>query len=211
MPRAYLTEIRLNTRSNAVRADLQGGGRGFHHRLTRLAPPETATEDARLLWRLDTFRNGLRLLVQTPQEPDLGDLPDNYGTTRTHVLDRHLERLAQGQQVRYRLAANAVRWATDEVTGLPLKNRIPCKGEEIPHWFHRRVPDHGLAPDTLTAFQLPPVTGTRENKPGLRLALTRYDGIATITNPDALRTALLNGIGRGRAFGAGLLTVAPVT
>ncbi|MEC3996152.1 type I-E CRISPR-associated protein Cas6/Cse3/CasE [Actinacidiphila sp. DG2A-62] len=210
MALAYLTEIRLNTRAREVRADLKNGGRGFHHRTARLAPPETATADARLLWRLDTFRNGLRLLVQTPQEPDLSTLPDTYGTARTHPLDRHLERLTQGQRVRYRLAANPVRTGTDEITGMPLKNRIPCKGEEITRWFNHRTETLGLAPETLATYQLAPVTGTRDHKPGLRLTLTRYDGIATITDPAALRTAILTGIGRGRAFGAGLLTVAAI-
>lgn len=211
MTSAHLTEIRLNTRSGAVRSDLKRGGHGFHHRTSRLAPPDTTPEphQARLLWRLDTFGNGLRLLVQTPDEPDLTTLPSDYGPARARPLDRHLDRLAQGNKVRYRLAANAVRWATDEITGLPLKNRIPCKGDEISHWFNRRTPAIGLQPETLSTYQLTTVTGSQDHNPGLRLALTRYDGIATITDPDALRTAMLTGIGRGRAFGAGLLTIAP--
>lgn len=211
MPSAYLTEVRLNTRSREVRADLKNGGRGFHHRTTRLAPPDTTTEGPRLLWRLDTFGNGLRLLIQTPQQPDLTTLPDNYGTARTHPMDRHLERLTQGQKVRYRLTANSARYGTDEITGMPLKNRVACKGTEVTQWFTSRTTALGLTPQTLTAVQLAPVTGTRDHNPGLRLTLTRYDGIATITDPEALRTTLLNGIGHGRAFGAGMLTVAPTT
>ncbi|MFE3504758.1 type I-E CRISPR-associated protein Cas6/Cse3/CasE [Kitasatospora sp. NPDC059146] len=208
MTSAYLTEIRLNTRSRDVQADLRNGGYGFHHRTARLTDSDTTSGNSRLLWRLDTFNNGLRLLVQTTDKPDPTTLPDHYGNTRTLPLDKHLDRLTTGQKIRYRLAGNSVRFAFDEITGLPLPNRIPCKGDEITTWWTRRAPDIGLDIDTTATFQLPTVTGTRERKPGFRLVLTRYDGTATITNPDTLRTAMLTGIGRGKAFGAGLLTIA---
>ncbi|MFS8202560.1 type I-E CRISPR-associated protein Cas6/Cse3/CasE [Streptomyces sp. CWNU-52B] len=42
-----------------------------------------------------------------------------------------------------------------------------------------------------------------------RHQLTRFDGQATITDPDQLRHALLHGIGRAKAYGAGLLSLAP--
>ncbi|MGW4382460.1 type I-E CRISPR-associated protein Cas6/Cse3/CasE [Kitasatospora sp. NPDC004531] len=209
MTSAHLTEIRLNTRSRDVQADLRNGGYGFHHRTARLTNTETAGGETRLLWRLDTFNNGLRLLVQTMDKPAPQTLPDGYGVSRTLPLDKHFDRLAAGQKVRYRLAGNSVRFAFDEITGLPLPNRIPCRGEEITTWWTRRAPDTGLDLDTTTTSQLPTVTGTRDRKPGFRLVLTRYDGTATITDPDTLRTAMLTGIGRGKAFGAGLLTIAP--
>ncbi|MGC0314897.1 type I-E CRISPR-associated protein Cas6/Cse3/CasE [Kitasatospora acidiphila] len=210
MPSAYLTEVRLNTRSRDVRADLANGGYGFHHRTNRLidAAPDTPTGEARLLWRLDTFNNGLRLLIQSHQQPDPTTLPEHYGHARTLPLDKHLTRLTAGQKVRYRLAGNSVRFGYDEITGLPRPNRVPCKGEEITQWWSRRAPEAGLDLETTTTYGLPTVTGDDSRKPGFRLVLTRYDGIATITNPDALRTAMLTGIGRGKAFGAGLLTIA---
>lgn len=42
----------------------------------------------------------------------------------------------------------------------------------------------------------------------MRHHLTRYDGTATITDPDALTHALLTGIGRAKPYGAGLLSLA---
>lgn len=38
----------------------------------------------------------------------------------------------------------------------------------------------------------------------------RYDGILKITDPDAFRQTLIRGIGPGKAFGFGLLSIAPV-
>jgi CRISPR system Cascade subunit CasE len=53
------------------------------------------------------------------------------------------------------------------------------------------------------------VTGRRGGT-RIRHALTRYDGIAVVTDPDALRRAVLGGVGRGKSYGAGLLSLAPL-
>ncbi len=45
----------------------------------------------------------------------------------------------------------------------------------------------------------------------MRHSLIRYDGTATVTDPTALTQAVLTGIGRGKPYGAGLLSLAPAT
>ncbi len=42
------------------------------------------------------------------------------------------------------------------------------------------------------------------------LVTATYDGICEVTDADALRTALVAGIGRAKGYGCGLLTLAPV-
>ena len=37
-----------------------------------------------------------------------------------------------------------------------------------------------------------------------------FDGRLTVTDPEALRQALTSGIGRAKAYGCGLMTLAPV-
>lgn len=44
----------------------------------------------------------------------------------------------------------------------------------------------------------------------ITLITARYDGLLEVTDVDALRHALKNGIGHGKGFGCGLLTLAPV-
>ena len=39
---------------------------------------------------------------------------------------------------------------------------------------------------------------------------TVYEGVARVTDPDALRHALVAGIGRSKAYGCGLMTLARV-
>ncbi|MFC7841922.1 type I-E CRISPR-associated protein Cas6/Cse3/CasE [Streptomyces sp. NPDC057382] len=50
-----------------------------------------------------------------------------------------------------------------------------------------------------------------QGAPRMRHSLLRYDGTATITDPDTLRYAVIRGIRRGKPYGAGLLNLAPAT
>jgi len=52
-------------------------------------------------------------------------------------------------------------------------------------------------------------TGKERHGGGPRLFSVRYEGILEVTEPDKFRNTLLRGIGPGKAFGFGLLSVAP--
>ncbi|MFF0713996.1 type I-E CRISPR-associated protein Cas6/Cse3/CasE [Streptomyces bauhiniae] len=52
--------------------------------------------------------------------------------------------------------------------------------------------------------------GKRRGKP-VTLVTVTFDGRLEVTDPTALRRALTQGIGRARAYGCGLLTLAPIT
>ncbi len=68
-----------------------------------------------------------------------------------------------------------------------------------PH-HHQRRPRHPAA-RRHRLERRPRETGKRIHIYGKR---TRFEGTATITDPDALRTAILQGVGRNCAYGAGL-------
>lgn len=61
--------------------------------------------------------------------------------------------------------------------------------------------------DTLRGQQ-PDKHGHRDHN-RIRHARTRFDGTATITDPARLRHTILNGIGRAKAYGCGLLSITP--
>lgn len=44
----------------------------------------------------------------------------------------------------------------------------------------------------------------------VKLLAVTYEGILTVTDADALRNALVNGIGREKAYGMGLMTLAGI-
>ena len=41
----------------------------------------------------------------------------------------------------------------------------------------------------------------------MTLLSVTYDGILTVTDPEKFRVSMINGIGRGKAYGNGLLTI----
>ncbi|GAA3857752.1 type I-E CRISPR-associated protein Cas6/Cse3/CasE [Streptomyces sedi] len=87
--------------------------------------------------------------------------------------------------------------------------RLPLTTQEdILTWWHRQAERAGLHP-LLTLDAPTPTTPATRPDGEARFTLTRFDGIARITNPTALHTALTTGIGPARSFGAGLLTIAP--
>ncbi|WP_349632395.1 type I-E CRISPR-associated protein Cas6/Cse3/CasE [Streptomyces lydicamycinicus] len=68
------------------------------------------------------------------------------------------------------------------------------------------------APDHRPLHPLDTARGERaQDKRRITHARTRFDGIAHIKDTELLRQRILDGIGRGKAYGCGLLTLAPAS
>ena len=48
-----------------------------------------------------------------------------------------------------------------------------------------------------------------KNGKGQRLRSVLFEGLLQVTDPDAFRQTLIRGIGSGKSFGFGLLSIAP--
>ncbi|MCF3132441.1 type I-E CRISPR-associated protein Cas6/Cse3/CasE [Streptomyces olivochromogenes] len=62
---------------------------------------------------------------------------------------------------------------------------------------------------TLTFDKSRTANGNRQGKP-VSLVTVTFDGRLEVTDPDALRRTLTHGIGRAKAYGCGLITLAPL-
>ncbi len=207
---AWLVRITLDPRHPQVRDDLGDAAR-MHQRMMTLLPENLglgARSLAGLLYRVEENREGVRILAQTRLEPDTSRLPTGYGHVATRELAPLLDGLRPGSAVHYRLVANASK-RLSRGAGRDEGKVIPLRGNDADEWWAGRAPGCGLTLRTTTAFPLDDATGRRRDQ-RVRHALTRYDGIAVVTDPDALRRALLGGIGRGKSYGAGLLSLAPL-
>ncbi|MFJ7949542.1 type I-E CRISPR-associated protein Cas6/Cse3/CasE [Streptomyces sp. NPDC096354] len=212
---ATLTRIRLNRRSTTVRRDLSDATQ-LHKTVMRLAPDHLGAsprQKAGLLFRLEpaTDHTPPTLLIQSHHMPDLTRLPDTYGTAETRNLAPMFHALTPGQRVRYRITANASasRLAPEDRHPGSKKRGIvtPLHGEQALTWWHRRATAAGLT--VITADATPVRFPRRSKEPGPLHALTRFDGTATVSDPEELSHAVLHGIGRGKPYGAGLLSLAP--
>jgi CRISPR system Cascade subunit CasE len=127
------------------------------------------------------------------------------------------------QRLRFRLVANPTRRLSKhsrERDGQPVKEksigkRVPVPTDQLIDW----LVDWRVRPDELPGFSISKDSTTVQagyiyvnkggNDGGQRLRSVRYEGILEVTDPDRFRNTLLRGIGPGKAFGFGLLSVAP--
>lgn len=207
----WITQVIPNTRDRAVLSDLRDAVR-LHHRVMSLFPDDLgpqARHRAAALFRLEEQPTRFAILIQSTIKPALNDLPGTYGTARTKSLAPLLTGLAEGVNVHYRIIANATSKLGKNTTAGRPKQVIPLRGADADQWWQRQAETAGLVLHSLHSSQLTDVTGKRGGNTRIAHARTRFDGTATVTDPKALIDKIHTGIGRGKSFGCGLLTIAP--
>jgi CRISPR system Cascade subunit CasE len=187
------------------------------------AGPRAAHE---ILYRLevDSGTGGLVLLVQSPAAPDWSLLPPGLlaavdgPNPASRSLEPMLRELAVGMRLRFRLRANVTRKIkTKSVDGTRCNGtRVPLRSDEARvAWLARKGAAAGFAlapsdqgvPDLVIGRE-DTVRGTHGRLP-LTFEAVRFDGRLRITDVERFRAALRAGIGPAKAYGFGLLSLAP--
>ena len=204
----FLSRLRLNARHPDARRDLADPYR-LHQTLAALG-------DDRLLFRAEPEApGGPAVLVQTAAAPDWRTLPAGYATVDGPKPFEPA--LREGQRVRFRLVANpTVKKRRDGRQGarVPLVHaRAPEGHAEVTagylDWLDRKLTDAGLAADVDAVTDAPFEVRTRKGGHRVTLFGVRFDGAATVTDPERLAAALREGVGPAKGFGFGLLSLAP--
>jgi CRISPR system Cascade subunit CasE len=168
----------------------------------------------RHLWRLDKFGHSLYILVASAIKPDFAHLIEQLGwgashqTWETKSYDPFLAQLRQGQEWRFRLRANPTR--NKKQSGAPKGRGVVypyVRIDDQKQWLETRAPKHGFA---LKNFELvnQDISKFRRLEETVTLHVATFEGTLRIEEPDLLREALISGIGRAKAYGCGLLTLA---
>lgn len=213
----WLTRITPDLRHRRAAADLNNAVQ-MHHTVMKLFPDQLgaqARQSAGVLFRIDqSATGGIAVLVQSTIEPCVDSLPTGYGETISRLLDPLFEAFRPGLPVRYRLVGNATqKLGVNTKAGRP-HQILPLSGLDAEHWWNRQAELSGLNVRSIDAQAIDAAVGirtdpeTKDQQPQ-RHARTQFDGTAIITDPQLLRTRLVAGIGRGKSYGCGLLTVAP--
>lgn len=223
MSENYFTRFQINPRRRAT-IRLLASPQRLHAAVLSAYPPDAhaGSGGARLLWRLDSpSQHELNLFIAGPGQPSLEQLQEECGWSqqpswRTAAYDTFLDRLAEGQEWVFRLTANPTRSVAGK-RGSRGAVSAHVTAEQQLSWIMQRQQRHGFG--VTRRGDEPQVRVTRreresfakgEGGSGARVTLTRvqYDGVLTVTDPDLLRTALTQGIGRAKAYGCGLMTLA---
>ncbi len=213
----FLTQFEFNVQRRESRRVLASAER--IHASVLSSFPATSAEAGRILWRLDHGDHGRReLWISSPEAPDLSALVESCGwpsaqTWRTADMEALLSGLAPGQRWRFRLTANPVKVGpANGGRGKPVPLTIPG---HVP-WLFERAQGCGFS---LGTSEEPTVMVTRSESLSFQkgrghrvsLRLSQFDGVLEIQDPVAMRAAMTAGIGRAKAYGAGLLTLAPLS
>jgi CRISPR system Cascade subunit CasE len=217
----HLSLLSLNIRNRRTReavADLTAA-----HRLVCSAFDDlTNSEPGRLLWRWEPGSEGeVRLLVQSATTPDWSRVDDGLWSADPMVKDISTLRevISPGRRYRFALAANPTK-KIDTKTGPDGRRRhgrrVPLRQmEDQLAWLKRHgtrsgftIPVNHLGQPEVTTTAPSLQTGKRSNG-NLTVESVRFEGSLIVEDANALFDAIRNGIGPARAFGCGLLTLAP--
>ena len=210
----YLTQFEINTKRRGSRHLLASPQRV--HAAVLSCFPANALDEGRVLWRLDHGSHDRReLWISSPSKPDLSALVEDCGWPtaegwRTESADGLFARLAVGQRWRFRLSGNPV-------TSLPADGR---RGKVIPltqggylDWLAVKGDTSGFSVSdgdarTAVVSRDERLQFTKESGRRVSLARAQFDGVLEVTDAVRLRGAMVQGIGRAKAYGCGLLTLA---
>ncbi|MFH1834217.1 MAG: type I-E CRISPR-associated protein Cas6/Cse3/CasE [bacterium] len=230
----FLSRLLLDPRSKAVRRDMADCQE--LHRTVMAAFPQVATlqqlprASFRVLYRLEwSLRSErVKLYVQSKTQPDWTHLPPGHLTAEDGLenpacktIDESYRRLTEGMRLRFRLRANPTKKVDTKTGPNGLRRngrRVELRRDEEQIDWLRRKAEHGgfRILDVAAAPEVPCVRLIREGlsharKAGqtLTFASVLFDGRLEVTDAPAFAEALEAGIGPGKAYGFGLLSLAP--
>ena len=207
-----LTRTYLNVRRQGAKK-LLGSPQAMHAAILSGFPP--AIDPGRPLWRVDAH-DPLRpaLYVVSQGRPDLTHLEEQAGwpsqiVTESADYDSFLEKLSAGQRWSFRLTANptyraTIGGASKVVAHVTVRQQLGWllqRGEQLGVSFgSEQQPSVQVVGRELRRFSRRGSTVT--------LASATFVGQLEVQSAADLRRALTEGIGRAKAYGCGLMTLA---
>ncbi|CAM3055254.1 type I-E CRISPR-associated protein Cas6/Cse3/CasE [Actinomyces slackii] len=223
----FLTKIDLDPERRLARKYL-GSPQAMHAVVMKAASATSPVSDGgtgRVLWRVDQGAFGTSLFIASPAEPDTAQLVADAAPlgaqARVGDYEPFLNRLAAGQVWAFRLAANPSRSAP---RGPGVRGKVygHVTVEQQRQWFLTRASGHGFEPfagsdnpgeeSVVVVRRERPVFGRNDphsqRRAQVTINRTVFEGLLRVTDAEALRTTLVSGLGRSKAYGCGLMTLA---
>jgi CRISPR system Cascade subunit CasE len=219
----FLTRFRINPARRGARK-LLGSPHAMHAAVRSGFPEPTDYEQGarRTLWRIDNPAPAtVNLYIVSPGRPDLTHLVEQAGwpttdTWQTREYGGVLDSLGNQQRWAFRLTANPVHNGRKTPESPSTQRFGHVREADQAQWLLSRAERYGFVvpaqPDgepNLRLHQRQTQTFKRGNG-RVTLVTATFDGLLEIVDAGRFRQALTGGIGHGKAYGCGLLTLAPV-
>lgn len=210
----YLSQVKIDGNNRQKTKELTHLG-AYHNWVEQSFPEEISSGiRTRKLWRIDKLKGDRYLLILSETKPDISKL-ESYGVPqsgKTKSYDAFLDRLADGMLARFRITLNPVMSVSSGKSS-------GKRGRVVPHVTVEQQLEFLKTKSLVNGFSLEDgefiVTErhfeflNRNNQKPLRISKVSYEGKLKIIDVEKFRESLINGIGKKKAYGCGLLTVIP--
>lgn len=202
----YLSKLVLNERDRTVQQDLSNA-HTLHQRIMQAFPDEQP-EQPRARWNV-LFRqepDSSIVLVQSAIAPSWAHLASPYLSQPPQLtaVDFATSRMEPGRVLQFRLKANPSKRDNQSRKLIGMFHQPDQLA-----WLERQAQQHGFKLLGVDVMPTPNVFGVKaKGKPPIRMLTVMYQGILQITDSAQFMQALQQGIGRGRSYGCGLLSIA---
>lgn len=170
-------------------------------------------ERQRNLWRIDMLSGVTYLLLLSQDRPDFTHLSDQIGDpvipVQTKDYDPLLNRIVNDSTWRFRLTANPVVHIPGEKNQRGKVEAVTVTARQR-EWLIHKAQHHGFQV-ALNQFDVVRSEWKifRNKGKSVSILSVTFEGVLKVTSADDMKQALIKGIGRGKAYGMGMLTVMP--
>ncbi len=201
----YLSKLMLNSQNTQVYRDL-GNAHALHQRIMQGFPNEQRHQpraDWNILYRQEP--GSQIILVQSDIVPGWNRLPQDYLEHHdTKSLALMLTHIMVGMTLQFRLKANP----SKREHGTGKTRAINHRAEQVA-WLERQAAHHGFNLLDVDVVPVPNIYGRKvKTSAPIKIIGVLYQGALQVSNPELFTHALRCGIGRGRSYGCGLLSIA---
>ncbi|MGI6736864.1 MAG: type I-E CRISPR-associated protein Cas6/Cse3/CasE [Anaerovoracaceae bacterium] len=167
----------------------------------------------RNLWRLDRLKGSEYLIILSSDRPDLSVISKQFGfsgdTGETKDYEPLLRRITKGSRWHFRLVSNPTH-------SIKTKNG---RGKVVAHvspkwqiaWLEQKSRKNGFVfSDVKVVGSKWLIFNKRNRGQKIKIKEVTFEGELTVENEEKFKNALINGIGREKAYGMGLLTVVQI-
>ncbi|MEW6927243.1 type I-E CRISPR-associated protein Cas6/Cse3/CasE [Trueperella pyogenes] len=217
---ATFTRVQLNPARRQGQKYLNNP-QALHAAVQASFPSDVVVKNERILWRLDQRGHQHTLYIVGPEMPTAAHIVEEAGwevrPQETADYDRLLTRIQKGQEWNFELLANPTKTIN---RGRERRGRVVAHLSilEQVKWLFGKAESLGVdfGSAEQPTFQVTEsktlnftkMRGDGTERDRVHLVTARFAGSLKVVDPDRLRHGLVNGIGRAKGYGCGLLTLA---